>query len=130
MIGNSSICDAGRKVCKKDDNKKDSGVKRKGRQKNNNKNINKDKEKDKDKNNLIDTLLNNNSKDKLYNFRDKVLNNLTNIAKLKEKILINRKKLEEINIPIKDIRPNRDKYKGLIILYEGLTNHVWRMIYS
>ena len=130
MIGNSSICDAERKVCKKDDDKKDSGVKRKGRQKNNNKNINKDKEKNKDKNNLIDKLLNNNSKDKLYNFRDKVLNNLTNIAKLKEKILINRKKLEEINIPIKDIRPNLDKYKGLNILYEGLTNHVWRMIYS
>ena len=130
MIGNSSICDAERKVCKKDDDKTDSGVKRKGRQKNNNKNINKDKEKNKDKNNLIDKLLNNNSKDKLYNFRDKVLNNLTNIAKLKEKILINRKKLEEINIPIKDIRPNLDKYKGLNILYEDLTNHVWRMIYS
>ena len=126
LIGNSCICDVEKKGSKKDNNKKDSDAKRKGRKKDNSKNVNKDKDKDKD--NLIDKLLNN--KDKLHNFSDKVLNNLTNIAKLKEKILINRKKLEEINIPIKDIRPNLDKYKGLNILYEDLTNHVWRMIYS
>ena len=60
LISNSSICDVERKVCKKD----------------NNKNVNKDKD------NVIDKLLNNN-KDKLRNFSDKVLNNLTNIAKLK-----------------------------------------------
>ena len=72
LIGNSSICDVERKVCKKD-----SVVKRKGRKKDNN------KDKGKDKHNLIDKLLNN--KDKLHNFSDKVLDNLTNIAKLKEK---------------------------------------------
>ena len=88
----------------------------------NNKNVNKDKDKD----NLIDKLLNNNE-DKLHNFSDKVLNNLTNITKLKEKILINRKKAKEINIPIKDIRPNLDKYKELNIY---VINHVWRMIYG
>ena len=54
MIDNSSICDAERKVCKNDNNKTDSGVKRKGRKKDNNKNVNKDKDKDKD--NLIDKL--------------------------------------------------------------------------
>ena len=43
LISNSSICDAQRRVCKKDNNKKDSGVKRKGCKKNNNKNVNKDK---------------------------------------------------------------------------------------
>ena len=107
LISNSSICDVERKVCKKD-NKKDSDVKRKGRKKDNNKNVNKDKDKD----NLTDKLLNNN-KDKLHNFSDKVLNNLINFAKLKEKILINRKKVKEINIPINDIRPNLDKYKEL-----------------
>ena len=80
MISNSSICDVERKGCKKDNNKKDSGVKRKGRKKDNSKNVNKDKDKD----HLIDKLLNNN-KDKLHNSSDKVLNNLTNIAKLKEK---------------------------------------------
>ena len=124
MISNSSIRDVERKVCKKD-NKKDSGVKRKGHRKDNNKNVNKDKDKD----NLIDKLLNNN-KAKLHNFSDKVLNRLTNIAKLKEKILINRKKVKEINIPIKDIRSNLDKYKELNILYDDLIKHVWRMIYG
>ena len=79
LIGNSCICDVERKGCKKDNNKKDSGAKRKGRKKDNNKNFKKDKDKD----NLIEILLNN--KDKLHIFRDKVLNNLTNIAKLKEK---------------------------------------------
>ena len=109
MISNSSICDVERRVCKKDNNKKDSDVKRKGCKKDNNKNVNKDKDKDKhkhkdkdidkdkdkdkDKDNLIDKLLNNN-KDELHNFSDKVLTNLTNITKLKEKILINRKKVE------------------------------------
>ena len=83
LIGNSCICDVERKGCKKDNNKKDSGVKRKVHKKDNSKNvnINKDKDKDNDKNNLIDKLLNN--KDKLHNFSDKVLNNLINIAKLK-----------------------------------------------
>ena len=37
LIGNSCICDVERKGCKKDNNKKDSGVNRKGRKKNNNK---------------------------------------------------------------------------------------------
>ena len=78
------------KAVKKDNNKKDSGVKRKDRNKDNSKNININKDKDKDKDKLIDKLLNN--KDKLNNFSDKVLNNLTNIARLKEKILINKKK--------------------------------------
>ena len=110
MISNSSICD----------------VERKGRKKDNNKNVNKDKDKDKD--NLIDKLLNN--KDKLHNFSDKVLNNLTNIAKLKGKILINKKKVEETNVPLKDIRSNLDKYKELNILYDDLVNHVWRMIFG
>ena len=102
--------DGARKGCKKDNNKKDSGVKRKGCKKDNSKNVNinddKDNDKDKDKDNSIDKLLNN--KDKLHNFSDKVLNNLTSIAKLKEKILINRKKVEEINIPKKDIRLKLD----------------------
>ena len=65
---------------KRDNNKKDSAVKRKGCKKDNSKNVNENKDKD----NLIDKLLNNN-KDKLHNFNDKVLNNLINIAKLKEK---------------------------------------------
>ena len=120
LISNSSICD----VEKKDNNKKDSGVKRKGRKEDNSKNVNEDKDKD----NLIDKLLNN--KDKLHNFSDKVLNNLTNFAKLKEKILINRKKVKEINIPIKDIRSNLDKYKELNILYDDLVNQIWRMIFG
>ena len=84
MISNSSICDVEKKDCKKDNNKKDDGVKRKGYKKDNSKNVNEDKDKDKDKDNLINRLLNNN-KDKLHNFSDKVLNNLTNITKLKEK---------------------------------------------
>ena len=127
MISNSSIRDVEKKYCKKDNNKKDSGDKRKGRKKDNSKNVNEDK--DKDKYNLIDKLLINN-KDKLHNFSDKVLNNVTNIAKLKEKILINRKKIEEINVPIKDIRSNLDKYKELDILYDDLVNHLWRMIFG
>ena len=92
------------KGCKKD-NKKDSGVKRKGQKKDNKKdsggkkkdhkkdnsknvkiNNDKDNDNDKDKDNLIYKSLNN--KDKLHNFSDKVLNNLTNIAKLEEKMLI------------------------------------------
>ena len=40
------------------------------------------------------------------------------------------KKVEEINIPIKNIRPNLDKYKALNILYNDLLNHVWRMTYG
>ena len=48
------------------------------------------------------------------------------MAKLKETILINRNKVEKINIPIKNIRPNLDKYKELNILYDDLINHVWR----
>ena len=103
LIGTSSIRDVERKVSKKDNNKKDSGAERKD----NSKNVNKGKDKD----NLVDKLLNNNNKDKLYNFIDKVLNNLTDIAKLKEKILINREKVKEMNVPIKDIRSNFDKYK-------------------
>ena len=122
MIGNSSICYVERKVCKKD-NKKDSGVERIGRKKDNTKNVNKDKD-----DNLINKLLNN--KDKSHSFSDNVLNNLTNIAKLKEKKLINEKKIEEINVPIKDIRSNLNKYKELNILYDDLVNHVWRMIYG
>ena len=133
LIASSCICDVKRKGCKKDNNKKDSGVKRKGRKKDNSKNvnINNDKDNDKDndndngKDNLIDKLLNN--KD---NFSDKALNNLTNIAKLKEKILINRKKVGEKNIPKKDIRSNLDKYKELNILYDDLINNIWRMIYG
>ena len=88
LIGSSCIYDVERKGCKKDYNKKDSGVKRKGRKKDNSKNV--DINKDKDKDNLIDKLLTN--KDKLHNLDDKVLNNLNNIAKLKEKMLINKKR--------------------------------------
>ena len=85
LIGNSCICDFERKGCKKDNNKKNSGVKRKGRKKDNSKNVNinndkdkdndkdndndKDKDKNNDKDNLIDKLLNN--KDKLHNFSEK-----------------------------------------------------------
>ena len=126
LIGNSCICDAERKGCKKDNNKKDSGVKRKGCKKDNSKNVNTNNDKDKD--NLIDKLLNN--KDKLHNFSDKVLNNLTNITKLKEKILSNKKKVEEINVPIKDIRLKLDNYKKINIIYDDLVNHVWRMIHG
>ena len=131
LITNSSICDFEREARKKDDNKKGSGVKRKGRKKDvnsKNVNINNDKDNDKDKENLIDKLLNNT--DKLHKLSNKVLNNLTNIAKLKEKILIDKKKVEEINIPIKNIKLKLDKYKELNILYDDLVNHVWRMIYG
>ena len=55
---------------------------------------------------------------------------LADSTKLKEKILINKKKVEEINVPIKDIRSNLDKYKELNILYDDLVNHVWRIIYG
>ena len=110
LIGNNCICDVERKGCKKD-----SGVKRKGHKKDNSKNVNinnnkdKDKDNDNDKDNLIDKLLNN--KDKLHNFSDKVLNNLINTTKLKEKIIVNRKKVKEINVPIKDMRLKLDKCK-------------------
>ena len=60
-------------------------------------------------NNLIDKLLNN--KDKLHNFSDTILNKLYIIAKLKEKVLINKKKIGEINVPKNDIRSKLDKYK-------------------
>ena len=98
LISNSCICDVERKGCKKDNNKKkDSSVKREGRKKDNNKekdnndsknanntdNDKVDNDNDNDKDNLIDKLLNN--KDKLHNFSDKVLNNLINTTKLKEK---------------------------------------------
>ena len=117
MICNSCICDAERKDCKIDNNKKDSGVKRKGRKKDNSKDVNINNDKD-------------NDKDKLHNFSDKVLNNLHNITKLKQKILINREKVEEINVPIKDIRLKLDNYKKINILYDDLVNHVWRMTYG
>ena len=86
LIDTSSICDLERKVSDKDNNNnnnKASSAKRKASKK--------DKVKDKDKDNLIDRLLNDKDKDKLHNFSDKVLNNLTNIAKLKEKILIEKR---------------------------------------
>ena len=44
---------------------------------------------------------------------------------LKEKILINRKKVEEINAPIKDTRPKLDNYKKIYTLYNDLVNHIW-----
>ena len=66
----------------------------------------------------------------MHNSSYKVLNNLTSIAKLKEKILINRKKVEEINVPINDTRLKLDKYKKINILYDDLVNHVWRMMYG
>ena len=83
------------------------------------------KDKDEDKDNLIDKLLNN--KD---NFIDKVLNNLINIAKLKEKILINRKKVEEINIPKKNTKSKLDKYEKINISYDDLINHIWIMMFG
>ena len=132
LIGNNCICDVERKACKKDNNEKDSGVKEKGRKKDNSKNVNinndKDKDKDKDNDNLIEKLLNN--KDKLHNFSDKVLDNLINIAKLKEKILINRKEVGEINVRIKNIRLKIDNYKKINILYDDLINHIWIMIFG
>ena len=65
----------------------------------------------------------------MYNFSDKVLNNLTNIAKLKEKILI-KKKAGELSLPIKNIKLKLDNYKKINILYDDLINHVWRMIFG
>ena len=142
MIGNSCIWDVERKGYKKDSNKKDSGVKRKGRKKDNNKekdsddstNVNDNddnNDNNKDNDNLIDKSLN--IKDKLHNFSDKVLNNLIDIAKLKEKTLINNEKIREIfnkiNILKTDIRSKLDKYKELNI-YDDLINHMWRMIYG
>ena len=53
LISNSSVCDIERKVCKKHNNKKDSGLKRKGCKKDNSKNVNEDEDKDKDKLNII-----------------------------------------------------------------------------
>ena len=61
---------------------------------------------------------------------DKVLNNLINIAKLKEKILINRKEVGEINIPKNNIRSKLDNYKRINILYYDLINHLWIMIFG
>ena len=134
LIETSSICDVERKVNEKDNNKKDSGAKRKAskkdKDKDKDKEKDKDKDKDKEKDNLIDKLLNDKDKDKLHNFSDKVLNNLTNIAKLKEKILINRKKLGELSLPIKNIKLKLDNYKKINILYDDLINHVWRMIFG
>ena len=123
LIDTSPICDVERKVNEKDNNKKDSGAKRKA--------CKKDKDKIKeDKDNLIDKLLNDKDKDKLHNFSDKVFNNLTNITKLKEKILINRKKAGELSLPIKNIKLKLDNYKKINILYDDLINHVWRMIFN
>ena len=119
LIDASPICDvekksmrkikysgAKRKASKKNDKDKDKDKnkdkvkddKDKDKDKNKDK-VKDDKDKDKDKDNLIDKLLN--DKDKLHNFSDKVLNNLTNIAKLKGKILINRKKAGELSLPKK-----------------------------
>ena len=145
LIGNSCICDAKRKGCKKDNKEKDSDVKKKGCKKDNNNNNNKEKDSDdsendnndnnddNDNDNLIDKLLNN--KDKLHNFSDKALNNLIIVPKLKEKFLINIEKIRAIfnkieNIPKKDIRLKLDKYKKLNILIDDLINHIWRMMYG
>ena len=57
LIDTSPICDVERKVNEKDNNKKDSGAKRKASK----------KDKDKDKDNLIDKLLNDKDKDMLHN---------------------------------------------------------------
>ena len=97
---------------------------------NNNDGDNNDNDNDNDK--LIDKLLNN--KDKLHNFSDKVLNNLINVAKLKEKILINNEKIRAIfnkikNIPKNHLRSKLHKYKKLNILTDDLINHIWRKIY-
>ena len=77
---------------------------------------------------IIDKLLN--DKDKLHNFSDKVLNNLTSMAKLKEKILINKKEAGTLSLPIKNIRIKLDNYKKINILYDDLVNYVWRMIFG
>ena len=120
LIDNSCVCDVERKGSKKNNNEKISDAKRKGRKKDNNKNVNKNKD------NLIYKSLNN--KDKLHNFRDKVLNNLTDIAKLKQKILIKKKEAGELNVPLKNIKLKLDKYKKINILDE--LNHVWIMIFG
>ena len=150
LIGNSCICDVKRKGCK-EDNKKDSTVKRKGRKKddkkkdsedsknNNNNNNNNDNDNDNNDNdnhindNLIDMLLNN--KDKFHNLNDKVLNNLIRTAKLKKDILNNSEKIRAIfnkieNVPKNDIRSQFDKYKNLNILLDDLINHIWRLIHG
>ena len=67
---------------------------------------------------IIDKLLN--GKDKWHNFSDKVLNNLTSVAKLKEKILINKKEAGTLSLPIKNIRIKLDNYKKINILYDDL----------
>ena len=41
--------------------------------------------------------------------------------------MINRKKVEELSLPIKNIRLKLDNYKKINILYDDLVNHVWRM---
>ena len=149
LIDNYCICDVKRKTCKKDNNKKDNDVKRKGLKKDNNKekdsddsknvNNNNDDNNDNDKgndkvdnDNLTDKLLNN--KDKLNSFSDNVLNNLINVAKLKEKILLNNEMTREIfnkiNMPKKDIRSKLDKYEKMNILNDDLINYIWRMIYG
>ena len=138
LIGNSCICDVKRKGCKKDNKKKDNDVKRKGCKKDSDdsKNVNNDNDSknvnnDNDNDNLIDKLLNN--KDKLHNFRGKILNNLINVSKLKEKTLINNKKVGEIfkiiNTPKKDMS-KLDKYGKINILSDDLINHISRMIYG
>ena len=71
-----------------------------------------------------------NDKNKLHNFSDKVLNNLTNIAKLKEKILVNKKEAGELSVPIKNIRVKPYNYKKINKLYDDLTNLVWLMIFG
>ena len=60
---------------------------------------------------------------------------MINVAKLKEKLLINNnEKIREIfniiNISKKDLRSKLDKYKKLNILTDDLINHIWRMIYG
>ena len=114
LIDTSSICDVERKVSEKDNNNKNSGAKKDN----------------KDKDNLIDKLLNDKDKDKLHNFNDKVLNNLTNVTKLKEKILIDRKKAGELSLPVKNIKLKLDNYKKINILYDDLINHVSLMIFG
>ena len=147
LIGNSCICDVKRKGCK-EDNKKDSAVKRKGRKKDNkekdsedsknNNSNNNDNDNDNNNNdnhindNLIDILLNN--KDKFHNLNDKVLNNLIKTAKLKKK-LNNSDRIRAIfnkikNIPKNDLGLKLDIYKKLNILLDDLINRIWRMLYD
>ena len=49
---------------------------------------------------------------------------------MKEKILINKKKVEEINVSVKDIRLKLNNNKKINIIDDDLVNHVWRMIYG